>query len=356
MLFGVLGALCLSSSNAADFRCDFRYYTDIETSQHFDYTCINIKDLPVYDPTITKVIGVHKYRDKLNIVLFTNADVVSVEIYSKTISQIPKGLITAFPKLSKLLITSKLRHLCQSDFADLKQLQKLEISVDYLTANIFDDLINLKELKLENSELAFLPNMVFQKLPDLEFVKIGGGSTRKMNELPANLFQNNLKLRQIVFNTNGLSCIRDGLLNGLLKLEDVSFYNDCIKAEYPFFTLSAINDKIRTNCQSSCINTVIATTPQTPSNVIVSGTTQQTPVNITVSGTTPQTPSNVIVSGTTPQTPSNVVVPGNTPQNPKVAIEVITGNTLPTPVNFNKTEGILWHPKVAIEVIINKEA
>ena len=336
---GLLGALCLSHSNAVDFMCDFNYFTDIETSQHFDYTCINIQELPV-DSTITKAVGVHKYRDKLNTFLFTNLDVEIVEIYSESLSQIPKGLIAVFPKLSKLFISPKLQIATRSDFAELKQLKKLEISIDDLPANIFDDLVNLTELTLENSELTFLPNMVFQKMIQLEILKVVGGSTnRKIKELPANLFQSNLKLKDIAFRLNGLTCIRDGLLNGLIKLESLTFDNTCIRAEYPTVDLSVINDNIRTTCQSTCIPPSPVFVPVTPL--------PPTPVVVPV---TPLPPTPVVVP-LTPLPPTSVVVPVITPQTPCTTVKPNPGK------ETNNVDAAVypWNPLVSIKVVVNEK-
>ena len=251
----MLGSLCLSPSNAADLKCKFRFHTDDQTGERFAYTCINDEELPVEDPTVTNVIGDHLYKDKLNTIRFTNADVEIVEIESAYISEIPKGLIKIFPSMSKLSVTPKLYGFTQNDYLDLFQkLKKLEISVDYLPDNVFDDLVNLQELILMRSELTSLPPMVFDQLLQLEVIKIHGSPDpdylTKMDELPAHLFKNNLYLRDVNFHHNGLTCIRDGLLDGLVKLETVSFDNHCIKADLSeTVTLSVIKDKIHKDCQ-----------------------------------------------------------------------------------------------------------
>ncbi|CAO1407862.1 unnamed protein product [Diamesa hyperborea] len=348
IILTVLGALCWSPLNAADFRCEYQDFTDTDTGLRFDYTCLNGQELPVNDATITKVIGDHRYKDELKTVLYTNADVEIVEIYSETISQIPKGLITVFPKLTKLIIVPKLPNVTRIDFAELKQLQKLEISVNYLAANIFDDLINLKELTLEKSELTFLPNLIFQKLPELELIKVVGGSTlRKINELPANLFQSNLKLREITFKLNGLTCIRDGLFNGLVYLEAVSFDNICIKADYPAVDLPVINNQIHTNCQSTCVISPIpvvtppiaVVTPLPPIPVVTSlpPTPVVTPLP-PIPVVTSLPPYPVVVSTLLPPTPT--ATPAVTPCAPKVP-------------GTSHAAGQTWNPLVSVQVIVN---
>lgn len=273
----VLGTLWLSPLNAADLKCEFHYYTDLSTDERFAYTCKDTEELPVNDHTVTNVIGDHLYRDASNTVLFTNADVEIVEIQSKVIAQIPRGLHTVFPKLSKLSISPKLPGISQNDFVDLKQLTKLTISVDNLPVNVFDDLENLEELTLENSGLTLLPPMVFHKLTQLEVLKVNGNNQNfivarraaKLIELPANLFQTNFNLREIHFHNNGLTCIHDELLSGLDKLESVSIIQNCITENYPSVTLTVLKNKIHLDCQE-CQVLVPIVDPPPPEPVAVS--------------------------------------------------------------------------------------
>ena len=255
----VLGTLCWSLSNAIDFKCEFSYYTDFSTNERFAYTC-NLREITTDDTTKTNVIGDHQYRDGTNTKKFTNDDVESVEIYVDNIFQIPKGLTKVFPKLSKLLISPKIQGISENDFEELKQLKKLSISVDNIPEHTFDNLELLEEFTLRNSAIELFPSNIFEKMLKLEVVKVNGGVFGKLKQLPANLFKNNLNLKDIQFSKNGLNCIHDGLLDGLNKLEIVSFDNDCIKANYPSMSLSEIKDKIHSQCQTQCevlVNSII---------------------------------------------------------------------------------------------------
>ena len=257
----VLGAFTLSPLNAADFQCDFYFETNSITKERYQYTCSNPESLPESDFTITNVIGEHKYQNEDNTVLYTNDDVDRLELSG---NKIPNGLSTWFPKLTKLL-TEKLIQISRSDLSDFKQLKKLAISVRFLPANIFDDLENLQILELRDS-INIFPPMVFHKLLQLEIVEVNTGFMKgKMKELPADLFQNNLNLKEISFHYNGLTCIRDGLLDGLNKLTKVSFI-ECITENYPNVALSVLKDKIHDNCQKCDVTSPVPEIlPQLPS-------------------------------------------------------------------------------------------
>ncbi|CAO1407853.1 unnamed protein product [Diamesa hyperborea] len=175
----------------------------------------------------------------------SNVDVESLKLSG---DKIPNELNIWFPKFTKL-IADKLLQISRSDFADLKQLRILEISVDFLPVNVFDDLIKLQRLTMKDS-IRLFPPMVFHKLLQLEVVevKIEFLELGKMIELPANLFQNNLNMKEISFHNNGLTCIRDGLLDGLNILSKVSF-KECVVDNYPKVSLSVLKDQIHEKCQ-----------------------------------------------------------------------------------------------------------
>ena len=252
MVLAVLGTLCLSSLNAAELKCKFQYFVDDGTKERFGYTCINNEELPANDFVVTQVSGDHLYRDEAETTKFTDADVEIVEIRSEMISQIPIGLPVVFPKLSQLLIAPKLR-LTQRELFGFLQLTKLTISVDHIPDNLFDDVPNLLELILDNSGLTSIPLLAFEKLTQLEVLKVHGstalGLAVRLDKLPANLLQNNLNLREILFYNNGLTCIQDGLFDHLEHLESVTIINDCLVEKFPDVTLSKLKEEIHASCQ-----------------------------------------------------------------------------------------------------------
>ncbi|CAO1397032.1 unnamed protein product [Diamesa tonsa] len=204
----------------------------------------------------------------------SNVDVESLKLSG---DKIPNELSIWFPKFTKL-IADKLLRISRNDFADLKQLRILEISVDYLPVNVFDDLIKLQRLTMKDS-IRMFPPMVFHKLLQLEVVevKIEFLELGKMVELPANLFQNNLNMKEISFHNNGLTCIRDGLLDGLNILSKVSF-KECIVDNYPKVSLSVLKDQLHEKCQKCDVATPVpGIFPPKPSPAVVPVVIQPSP-------------------------------------------------------------------------------
>jgi Leucine-rich repeat (LRR) protein len=98
--------------------------------------------------------------------------------------------------------------------------------VKFIAKNDFENMKNLKHLRLYHNEIEELPTDVFEGLENLEILNL---SSNKIKSLPKTTFANNWKLKILWINENSLERIETETFENNLELQELHFRKNKIK-------------------------------------------------------------------------------------------------------------------------------
>ncbi|CAH1714632.1 unnamed protein product [Chironomus riparius] len=158
---------------------------------------------------------------------------LSVSSRKTTIQKVIHGIGDYFPNLQRFIITkSRLRHIEWRDFRNMKNLKVLSLNenkIERISQCAFQYLENLESISLDGNQIKALNERHFMNLPNLVTVSANDNS---ITELETDLFQNNLKLKDILFRNNQLKAIRINFRQlrslGMVDLQS----NKCISIKF----------------------------------------------------------------------------------------------------------------------------
>ena len=120
-------------------------------------------------------------------------------------------------------------------FESLKKLYLHFNKLSNLPENIFENLIKLEWLDLQNNNLSTLPEKIFDNLVKLKWLDL---SYNNIEDLPENIFENLIKLELLGLQNNNLSTLPEKILDNLVNLEDLGLLGN---------KLSSLPEKILDN-------------------------------------------------------------------------------------------------------------
>ncbi len=117
------------------------------------------------------------------------------------------------------------------EFPNLNGLIFLYCNLPILKNELFsNDFVALEYLDLGRNQIVSIEPSAFQNLENLKWLRL---NYNKIQSLPFNLFRNNLKLIYLNFWRNQINSISPNLLKNLNQLKQVDFdYNQCVDQSF----------------------------------------------------------------------------------------------------------------------------
>ncbi|XP_044004103.1 leucine-rich repeat-containing protein 15-like [Aphidius gifuensis] len=175
--------------------------------------------------------------------LSENSDNYEINLIHRNLAVLPEDIFTGFENAEKLRLSfnslywlesgtfnnlsnlkilkirnNQLTSLLKDTFTGLKNLRTLDLSynqLDYLESGTFNNLSNLQQLSFNNNNLTELSSDIFNDLEKLRWLEL---SRNKLNCLQPGTFENLSNLQKLDISRNNLTALSNNTFNGLEKL------------------------------------------------------------------------------------------------------------------------------------------
>lgn len=160
----------------------------------------------------------------------SNQDVKAFVMESLDAISIPSGVGSRFPNLLTFQIMhSNLSGISKENFEDMKQLKRLRLSFDGLREiprDAFSEIQSLERLFLDNNRIHSLSFGTFASLKDLKYLNL---TSNDLTYLLRGIFSNNRQLEEVYFAHNKLSFVSSNLFEGLNQIRIIDLRDNlCI--------------------------------------------------------------------------------------------------------------------------------
>ena len=149
----------------------------------------------------------------------TSDDGINLDLSYSNIDFIPEGIFDKLVNLEIININNNnISSLPEGIFDKLVKLEYLNISENKLTSlpeGIFDKLVNLEIINISNNNLTSLPEGIFDKRVNLEYLDI---SNNNLTSLPEEIFDNLVNLEYLNISDNKLTSLPNEIFANIVKL------------------------------------------------------------------------------------------------------------------------------------------
>lgn len=196
--------------------------------KHSSYACIVLGfENHVANVTVSQVKGNH-IKGK------SNSDIVELVIKDQNASFVPINVKDYFPNIISYEVkNSSLTDIARNYFAGLKKIETVVLVnnlLKTLNSDVFNDLNNLKHIRLSGNQLTKLHFKLFANNADLEVIMFDNNAIDFVHEL---LFENLVNVKELYLQNNKIVDLRDRTFRKNKNLELLDLSNNKLKSIGP---------------------------------------------------------------------------------------------------------------------------